>query len=178
MIGLAIGFGAQSLVADLITGLFIIIEDSLSIDDYVDVGGHLGTVEGLTIRTVRLRDLDGVVHTIPFSEIKSIKNYSRQFGYAMFRWPVPASMPIDDAVALVREVAMERAATRRSTATCGRRWNCRAWRVSTTARRSCASASRPRRSSSGRSSGRSTCACVGASTRPASNCPCRVSTYS
>ncbi|HCG0477460.1 TPA: mechanosensitive ion channel [Pseudomonas aeruginosa] len=107
VIGLAIGFGAQSLVADLITGLFIIIEDSLSIDDYVDVGGHLGTVEGLTIRTVRLRDLDGVVHTIPFSEIKSIKNYSRQFGYAMFRWPVPASMPIDDAVALVREVAME-----------------------------------------------------------------------
>ncbi|KAF1068804.1 MAG: putative MscS family protein YkuT [Pseudomonas citronellolis] len=107
VIGLAIGFGAQSLVADLITGLFIIIEDSLSIDDYVDVGGHLGTVEGLTIRTVRLRDLDGVVHTIPFSEIKSIKNYSRQFGYAMFRWPVPATMPIDDAVALVREVASE-----------------------------------------------------------------------
>nr|WP_235979005.1 mechanosensitive ion channel family protein [Pseudomonas carbonaria] len=107
VIGLAIGFGAQSLVADLITGLFIIIEDSLSIDDYVDVGGHLGTVEGLTIRTVRLRDLDGVVHTIPFSEIKSIKNYSRQFGYAMFRWPVPASMPIDDAVALVNTVARE-----------------------------------------------------------------------
>ena len=94
-------------MADLITGLFIIIEDSLSIDDYVDVGGHLGTVEGLTIRTVRLRDLDGVVHTIPFSEIKSIKNYSRQFGYAMFRWPVPASMPIDDALALVKDVAGE-----------------------------------------------------------------------
>ncbi len=107
VIGLAIGFGAQSLVADLITGLFIIIEDSLSIDDYVDVGGHLGTVEGLTIRTVRLRDLDGVVHTIPFSEIKSIKNYSRQFGYAMFRWPVPASMPIDDALKLVQDVAKE-----------------------------------------------------------------------
>ena len=107
VIGLAIGFGAQSLVADLITGLFIIIEDSLSIDDYVDVGGHLGTVEGLTIRTVRLRDLDGVVHTIPFSEIKSIQNYSRQFGYAMFRWPVPASMAIDDALALIREVAGE-----------------------------------------------------------------------
>lgn len=107
VIGLAIGFGAQSLVADLITGLFIIIENSLSIDDYVDVGNHLGTVEGLTIRTVRLRDLDGVVHTIPFSQIKTIKNYSREFGYAMFRWPVPATMPIDDAVALVREVAME-----------------------------------------------------------------------
>lgn len=107
VLGLAIGFGAQTLVADLITGLFIIIEDSLAIDDYVDVGGHLGTVEALTIRTVRLRDLDGIVHTVPFSEIKTIKNYSRQFGFAMFRWPVPASMPIDDALALVKDVAQE-----------------------------------------------------------------------
>ncbi len=107
VIGLAIGFGAQSLVADLITGLFIIIEDSLAIDDYVDVGGHLGTVEGLTIRTVRLRDIDGIVHTIPFSEIKSIKNYSREFGYAIFRVAVPASMEIDNAIKLMREVGQK-----------------------------------------------------------------------
>ena len=104
VIGIAIGFGAQSLVADLITGLFIIIEDSLAIDDYVDVGGHLGTVEGLTIRTVRLRDIDGIVHTIPFSEIKSIKNYSREFGYAIFRVAIPYNMEIDDAIKLMREV--------------------------------------------------------------------------
>ena len=107
VIGLAIGFGAQSLVADLITGLFIIIEDSLAIDDYVDVGGHLGTVEGLTIRTVRLRDIDGIVHTIPFSEIKSIKNYSREFGYAIFRVAVPASMDIDTAIKLMRDVGQK-----------------------------------------------------------------------
>ncbi|MGE8333707.1 mechanosensitive ion channel family protein [Pseudomonas laurylsulfatiphila] len=107
VIGLAIGFGAQSLVADLITGLFIIIEDSLAIDDYVDVGGHLGTVEGLTIRTVRLRDIDGIVHTIPFSEIKSIKNYSREFGYAIFRVAVPANMDIDNAIKLMREVGQK-----------------------------------------------------------------------
>ena len=107
VLGLAIGFGAQTLVADLITGLFIIIEDSLAIDDYVDVGGHLGTVEALTIRTVRLRDLDGVVHTVPFSEIKTIKNYSREFGYAMLRWPVPANMAMDEALKLIEEVAAE-----------------------------------------------------------------------
>jgi small-conductance mechanosensitive channel len=107
VIGLAIGFGAQSLVADLITGLFIIIEDSLAIDDYVDVGGHLGTVEGLTIRTVRLRDIDGIVHTIPFSEIKSIKNYSREFGYAIFRIAIPFNMNIDDAIKMVREVGQK-----------------------------------------------------------------------
>jgi small-conductance mechanosensitive channel len=107
VIGLAIGFGAQSLVADLITGLFIIIEDSLAIDDYVDVGGHLGTVEGLTIRTVRLRDIDGIVHTIPFSEIKSIKNYSREFGYAIFRVAIPHNMNIDQAIKLMREVGQK-----------------------------------------------------------------------
>ena len=106
VIGLAIGFGAQSLVADLITGLFIIIEDSLAIDDYVDVG-HLGTVEGLTIRTVRLRDIDGIVHTIPFSEIKSIKNYSREFGYAIFRVAIPANMDIDNAIKLMRDVGQK-----------------------------------------------------------------------
>ena len=93
----------------------------------MDVGNHLGTVEGLTIRTVRLRDLDGVVHTIPFSQIKTIKNYSREFGYAMFRWPVPATMLIDDAVALVREVAAELRGDPRSIPSSGRPWNCRAW---------------------------------------------------
>lgn len=107
VIGLAIGFGAQSLVADLITGLFIIVEDSLAIDDYVDVGGHLGTVEGLTIRTVRLRDIDGIVHTIPFSQIKSIKNYSREFGYAIFRVAIPHTMDIDDAIKLIRDVGQK-----------------------------------------------------------------------
>jgi len=107
VIGLAIGFGAQSLVADLITGLFIIIEDSLAIDDYVEVGSHLGTVEGLTIRTVRLRDIDGIVHTIPFSEIKSIKNYSREFGYAIFRVAIPYNMAIDSAIKLMRDVGQK-----------------------------------------------------------------------
>lgn len=107
VVGLAIGFGAQSLVADLITGLFIIVEDSLAIDDYVDVGGHLGTVEGLTIRTVRLRDIDGIVHTIPFSEIKSIKNYSREFGYAIFRVAIPHTLNIDAAMTLIREVGQK-----------------------------------------------------------------------
>jgi small conductance mechanosensitive channel len=61
----------------------------------------------LTIRTVRLRDIDGIVHTIPFSEIKSIKNYSREFGYAIFRVAIPHSMNIDQAITLVREVGQK-----------------------------------------------------------------------
>ncbi|MHB0775746.1 mechanosensitive ion channel domain-containing protein [Halomonas sp. WWR20] len=105
VIGLAIGFGAQTLVQDLITGVFILIEDSLSIDDFVDVGGHMGTVERLSLRTVRLRDLDGIVHIIPFSQIKGIQNFSREFGIALIRIRVPHDMRVDDAVALARDVA-------------------------------------------------------------------------
>ncbi|SDL21476.1 Small-conductance mechanosensitive channel [Modicisalibacter muralis] len=107
VIGLAIGFGAQTLVQDLITGMFILIEDSLSIDDFVDVGGHMGTVEKLSLRTVRLRDLDGIVHIIPFSQIKGIQNFAREYGIALMRIRVPHTMKIDDAIDVVREVADE-----------------------------------------------------------------------
>ena len=105
VIGIAIGFGAQTLVQDLITGLFILIEDSLAIDDFVDLGGVMGTVEGLSLRTVRLRDLDGILHVVPFSEIKTIHNMSRQFGIALMRIKAPLSMTVADAMQTMREVA-------------------------------------------------------------------------
>lgn len=56
---------------------------------------------------MRLRDIDGIVHTIPFSEIKSIKNYSREFGYAIFRIAIPYNMSIDKAIGLVRDVGQK-----------------------------------------------------------------------
>jgi moderate conductance mechanosensitive channel len=105
VIGLAIGFGAQTLVQDLITGIFILIEDSMAVDDFVQINGHIGTVEGLTLRTVRLRDLDAVVHIITFSRIESIHNMSRQFGHAMMRIRIPHDMKIDDAIDLMQETA-------------------------------------------------------------------------
>ncbi|WP_089715380.1 mechanosensitive ion channel family protein [Halomonas daqiaonensis] len=107
VIGLAVGFGAQTLVQDLITGIFILIEDSLAVDDFVRINGHIGTVEGLTLRTVRLRDLDAVVHIITFSRIESIHNMSRQFGVALMRVRVPFDMKIDDATTLLQETALE-----------------------------------------------------------------------
>ncbi|MDN3525971.1 mechanosensitive ion channel family protein [Halomonas sabkhae] len=105
VIGLAIGFGAQTLVQDLITGIFILIEDSLAVDDFVQINGHMGTVEGLTLRTVRLRDLDGIVHIITFSRIDSIHNMSRQFGVALMKIRIPYDMKIDDAITLMHETA-------------------------------------------------------------------------
>ncbi|MFM0140824.1 mechanosensitive ion channel family protein [Caballeronia grimmiae] len=84
IIGLAVGFGAKSLVTDLITGRFIIVEETISVGDWIDVDGHAGTVMDLTIRTMRPRDGQGAVHTIPFSQIKIVKNLSRDFANAVF----------------------------------------------------------------------------------------------
>lgn len=111
VVGLAFGFGAQSLVQDLITGLFIIIEDTISVGDSIEVeGGHAGIVESLTIRTVRLRDGQGAVHAIPFSQIKTVKNLSRDFAYAVFDVRVPFSADVDEVTRLIREVGADLAA--------------------------------------------------------------------
>jgi moderate conductance mechanosensitive channel len=108
VIGLAIGFGAQSLVSDLITGLFIIIEETISVGDWIDLdNGHAGTVEHLSIRTVRLRDGQGAIHSIPFSQIKIVKNLSRDFAYAVFEVRVPFSAELDAVTRLIREVGAE-----------------------------------------------------------------------
>ncbi|NWN91373.1 mechanosensitive ion channel family protein [Marinobacter adhaerens] len=107
IVGLAVGFGAQTLVQDLITGLFIVVEDSMSVGDFVEINGFMGTVEGFNLRTVRMRDLDGIVHHITFSKISSIHNMSRQFGIALLKIRIPRELPIDDAILLMNETAEE-----------------------------------------------------------------------
>jgi small-conductance mechanosensitive channel len=108
VIGLAFGFGAQSLVQDLITGLFILIEDTISVGDSIEVdGGHAGIVETLSIRTCRLRDSQGAIHAIPFSQIKTVKNLSRDFAFAVFDVRVPFSADVDHITRLIHEVGKE-----------------------------------------------------------------------
>ncbi len=107
VIGLAVGFGAQSLVQDIITGLFILIEDTISVGDYIETSNHSGTVEGLSIRTVRLRDMYGTLHTIPFSQIKTVKNLSRQFACAVFEIGVSYNADIDAVLRALRAVGAE-----------------------------------------------------------------------
>jgi len=80
--GIAIGFGAQTLVKDLITGFFILLEDAFAIGDVVDVGdNHAGVVEAISIRNFRLRDMAGTVHTVPYSMVTTIKNLTRDYAY-------------------------------------------------------------------------------------------------
>lgn len=114
VVGLAFGFGSQSLVKDLITGVFILMEDSMSVGDWVDVGnGHAGTVENLTIRTVRLRDSNGSVHSVPFSQITAIKNDSREYIYATLKLHVTHDSDVDQALRLMRETGAEMLEDRR-----------------------------------------------------------------
>jgi moderate conductance mechanosensitive channel len=93
--GLAVGFGAQKLVQDIITGIFILFENLITVGDVVSVGGKDGLVEAITIRTIRLRDLAGNVHTIPFSSIGPITNMTRDFSYYVFDVGVSYQEDID-----------------------------------------------------------------------------------
>ncbi|HEV2100843.1 MAG TPA: mechanosensitive ion channel domain-containing protein [Stellaceae bacterium] len=108
IVGVAIGFGSQALVKDVITGLFILAEDQLAVGDIVDVGkDHAGVVEAITIRTIRLRDQAGTVHTIPFSEVTSLKNMTRDFAYVVARITISYGEDIDRVVEILRGVSAE-----------------------------------------------------------------------
>lgn len=108
VVGLAIGFGSQSLVKDIITGLFILFEDTVSVGDSVDVGGgHSGTVEAISIRSIRLRDGAGAVHSVPFSAVTTVKNMSKDFSIALFNVSVSNREDPDRVIAVLKEVGAE-----------------------------------------------------------------------
>jgi small-conductance mechanosensitive channel len=108
VVGVAIGFGSQALVKDIITGLFILMEDQIAVGDVVDVGkDHAGVVEAITVRTIRLRDQAGTVHTVPFSEVTTVKNLTRDFAYVVARIAISYSEDIDRVVEILRQVSEE-----------------------------------------------------------------------
>jgi len=79
--GIAIGFGAQALVKDIITGFILIVEDHFRVGDVARVGGKIGLVERITVRYVQLRDLAGIVYTVPFGEITTVENLTKEFSF-------------------------------------------------------------------------------------------------
>jgi small conductance mechanosensitive channel len=105
VVGLAIGFGAQTLVKDVITGFFILAEDVVSIGDVVDIDGRSGVVEAMSIRSIRLRDATGAVYTIPFSAVTTVKNLTKDFSYATFDVRVAFAESVDRVISVLREVA-------------------------------------------------------------------------
>lgn len=99
VVGLAIGFGAQKLVQDVITGVFIQLENGMNQNDIVEVAGHFGTVEKITVRSVVIRTLDGGYHLIPFSAIDTVSNHTRDFGYHFAEYNIAHREDVDRAVA-------------------------------------------------------------------------------
>lgn len=105
--GLAISFGSQKLVQDIITGAFIQVENAMNEGDVVTLGGVTGTVEKLTIRSVRLRDLDGAAHMIPFSTVDRVTNFMRGYAYHVAAIGVAYDSDITE-VKLAMHVAFDR----------------------------------------------------------------------
>ncbi|ASJ71242.1 mechanosensitive ion channel family protein [Granulosicoccus antarcticus] len=89
IVGLAIGFGAQKLVTDIVSGLFFLIDDAFRAGEYVNVEGTMGTVEKISLRAMQLRHHRGPIHTIPYGEIPKITNYSRDWAIMKLTFTVP-----------------------------------------------------------------------------------------
>jgi len=107
VVGLAVGFGAQSLVKDLITGVFILMEDSIAVGDVVTLGVHTGVVESLTVRTISLRDLTGTVHLLPWGEVSSVMNMTKDFSFALMDVGVAYREDVDEVIEALQEVGAE-----------------------------------------------------------------------
>ncbi|ADZ69388.1 mechanosensitive ion channel domain-containing protein [Polymorphum gilvum] len=103
VLGLAVSFGAQTLVKDIITGAFIQIENAINEGDVVTVGGVTGVVERLTVRSVRIRDLDGTTHIVPFSSVDMVSNFMRDFSYHVALVGVSYDTDIRQAKAAMQE---------------------------------------------------------------------------
>ncbi len=107
IVGIAIGFGSQKLVQDLITGLFLLIENGVQVGDVVSVAGLSGTVENVSIRTIRLRAADGAVHIVPFSAVTTITNSSRGAGNAAVSVSIAYKEDTDRAGEILKEIVAE-----------------------------------------------------------------------
>jgi small conductance mechanosensitive channel len=105
IVGLAISFGAQNLVRDVITGFFILIENQFGIGDVIEAGGKTGAVEGMTLRVVMLRDVRGVLHIIPNGQITTVSNLTRGWSRAVVEVGVAYGTDVDRALAVFRDEA-------------------------------------------------------------------------
>lgn len=105
IIGVALGFGAQSLVKDFLSGIFMVVEDQYGVGDVIDTGVASGTVEGVSLRTTRLRDVEGVVWHVPNGEIRRVGNKSQQWARAILDIPVAYDSDIAAASAAIEAAA-------------------------------------------------------------------------
>ena len=110
IIGLAIGVGAQKLVQDILNGLFIYLEAAVAVGDIIQLGNAGGVVEAMSMRSIRLRDYDGSVYTVPFSSVTTVLNRTKGFSYYVFNVGVTYGEDVDRVISAMKEVgaAMQR----------------------------------------------------------------------
>ncbi|MFA5368160.1 MAG: mechanosensitive ion channel family protein [Dehalococcoidia bacterium] len=109
IVGVAVGFGAQSLIRDLIGGLFIIIEDQYNVGDVVKIGSTSGLVEEINLRRTVLRDLDGIVHFIPNGESGVVSNFTKEWSRVNLNISVAYGTDLDHAISVINRVCKEMA---------------------------------------------------------------------
>jgi moderate conductance mechanosensitive channel len=107
IIGVALGFGSQKLVQDFITGMFLLMENAMQVGDWVTVAGVSGTVENLSVRTVRLRGGDGSLYTVPFSSVTTVNNTHRGLGNASVSVSVSHENDIEQAIEELKGIGAE-----------------------------------------------------------------------
>jgi small conductance mechanosensitive channel len=105
IIGVALGFGSQSLVKDFLSGIFMLLEDQYGVGDIVDVGEATGVVEGITLRTTRLRDVEGVLWHVPNGEITRVGNLSQQWSRSLLDIPVAYGTDLNEAISVIKRTA-------------------------------------------------------------------------
>jgi small conductance mechanosensitive channel len=107
IVGVAVGFGSQNLVRDVVSGIFMLLEDQYGVGDVIDAGAASGTVEGVGLRTTRLRDEAGTLWHLPNGEIRRVGNRSQGWSRALVDVEVAYSADLEDATATIRRVADE-----------------------------------------------------------------------
>ena len=107
VVGIAIGFGAQALVRDIVAGIFFLIDDAFRVGEYIEIGELRGTVESISIRSLRLRHHRGAVHTIPFGEMRHLTNYSRDWVIMKLEFRVPFDTDLSLVKKLVKRIGQE-----------------------------------------------------------------------
>jgi small-conductance mechanosensitive channel len=107
VVGIAVGFGAQALVKDVVSGIFFLLDDAFRLGEYIDVGGTLGTVEKISIRSLRLRGARGPIHIVPYGEIQKLTNHSRDWVIVKMSFHVPFDTDTEKVRKIFKRIGQE-----------------------------------------------------------------------
>jgi small-conductance mechanosensitive channel len=107
VVGIAIGFGAQTLVRDVVSGVFFLLDDAFRVGEYIEAGSLKGTVEGISIRSLRVRHHRGALHTIPYGELTSLTNHSRDWVIVKLEIVVTYETDVDQVKAIIKQIGKD-----------------------------------------------------------------------